>query len=218
MLFSRCVVGNKILVDISHDNLVRISRRTYLTITVSTRKTKSTFKVPMKSTFASTIHSFFIRTSKSRSRLGVLNIFKINIENTWWSSLFLNFTLYHYSNSEAGIVLRLFLIFRDFEPRCSYKIVLIKKKECIDSRSICAYPTCGRSLPRKKTFLISSSLISFISSSILILILILLLLLLLILAICRWWCGLTHSGHFRDILNHVPANETPTIVGGFVEL
>ena len=32
--------------------------------------------------------------------------------------------------SEAGIVLSLFLIFNDFEPRCSYKIVLIKK-ECI---------------------------------------------------------------------------------------
>ena len=30
---------------------------------------------------------------------------------------------------EAGIVLSLFLIFSDFEPRCSYKIVLIKK-EC----------------------------------------------------------------------------------------
>ena len=28
---------------------------------------------------------------------------------------------------EAGIVLSLFLIFADFEPRCSYKIVLIKK-------------------------------------------------------------------------------------------
>ncbi len=32
-------------------------------------------------------------------------------------------------NSEAGIVLSLFLIFGDFEPRCSYKIVLIKKRE-----------------------------------------------------------------------------------------
>ena len=29
---------------------------------------------------------------------------------------------------EAEIVLNLFLIFRDFEARCSYKIVLIKKK------------------------------------------------------------------------------------------
>ena len=29
---------------------------------------------------------------------------------------------------EAGFVLSLFLIFGDFEPRCSYKIVLIKKK------------------------------------------------------------------------------------------
>ena len=30
--------------------------------------------------------------------------------------------------SEAGIVLSLFLIFGDFEPRCSYKTVLIKKE------------------------------------------------------------------------------------------
>ena len=29
--------------------------------------------------------------------------------------------------SEAGIVLSLFLIFGDFEPRCPYKIVLITK-------------------------------------------------------------------------------------------
>ena len=32
-------------------------------------------------------------------------------------------------DSAAGIVLSLFLIFGDFEPRCSYEIVLIKK-EC----------------------------------------------------------------------------------------
>ena len=30
-------------------------------------------------------------------------------------------------NSEAGILLSFFLIFGDFEPRCSYKIALIKK-------------------------------------------------------------------------------------------
>ena len=33
-------------------------------------------------------------------------------------------------NSEAGIFPSLFLIFSVFEPRCSYKIVLIKK-ECV---------------------------------------------------------------------------------------
>ena len=33
-------------------------------------------------------------------------------------------------NFEAGIVLRLFLIFGDFDPRCSHKIVLIKKECC----------------------------------------------------------------------------------------
>ena len=42
--------------------------------------------------------------------------------------MFLNFTLACAVDSEAGIVLSLFLIFTDFEPRCSYKIVLIKKK------------------------------------------------------------------------------------------
>ena len=33
-----------------------------------------------------------------------------------------------YINSEAGIVLCLFLIFGNFEPRCSYEIALIKKE------------------------------------------------------------------------------------------
>ena len=35
------------------------------------------------------------------------------------------------NNVEAGIVLNLILIFELFEPRCSYKIVLIKKKSVI---------------------------------------------------------------------------------------
>ena len=39
----------------------------------------------------------------------------------------LKFYLSSAINSEAGIVLSLFLIFSDFEPRCFYKIVLIKK-------------------------------------------------------------------------------------------
>ena len=60
--------------------------------------------------------------------LYALKMFLIKLENTWWSSLFLNFT-FCVINSEAGIVPSLFLIFDDFEPRCSYKIVLIKK-EC----------------------------------------------------------------------------------------
>ena len=34
------------------------------------------------------------------------------------------------ANFEAGIVLNLILIFELFEARCSYKIVLIKRKEC----------------------------------------------------------------------------------------
>ena len=38
--------------------------------------------------------------------------------------MFLNFALC--INSEAGMVLSMFLIFGGFEPRCSYKIVLIK--------------------------------------------------------------------------------------------
>ena len=33
-------------------------------------------------------------------------------------------------DSAAGIVLSLFLIFGDFEPRCSYEIVLMKK-QCV---------------------------------------------------------------------------------------
>ena len=41
--------------------------------------------------------------------------------------MFLNFALC--INSEAGMVLSMFLIFGGFEPWCSYKIVLIKK-EC----------------------------------------------------------------------------------------
>ena len=41
--------------------------------------------------------------------------------------MFLNFILCHSIHADAGIVLSLFLIFGNFEPRCSYKIVLIKK-------------------------------------------------------------------------------------------
>ena len=36
------------------------------------------------------------------------------------------FELFLKEHSEAGLVLSMFLIFGDFEPRCSYKIVLIK--------------------------------------------------------------------------------------------
>ena len=39
-----------------------------------------------------------------------------------------------YINSEAGIVLCLFLIFGNFEPRCSYEIALIKKKSVYGRR------------------------------------------------------------------------------------
>ena len=34
--------------------------------------------------------------------------------------------------SEAGNVLNLFLFLANFQPQCSYKIVLIKRKECFD--------------------------------------------------------------------------------------
>ena len=56
----------------------------------------------------------------------VLKLFLINKENTWWSSLLL--ILHSAINSEAGIVLSLFLIFGDFEPGCSYKDCSYKKK------------------------------------------------------------------------------------------
>ena len=38
------------------------------------------------------------------------------------------------TSPEVGIVLSLFLIFDDFEPRCSYKIVLKKKSVYSDRR------------------------------------------------------------------------------------
>ena len=40
-----------------------------------------------------------------------------------------------YINSEVGIVLNLFLIFADFERRCFYEILLIKK-ECSSGQII----------------------------------------------------------------------------------
>ena len=46
----------------------------------------------------------------------------LNIVNT---SMFFNFTLFH--SFWGWIVISLFLIFGDLEPRCSYKIVLITK-------------------------------------------------------------------------------------------
>ena len=48
----------------------------------------------------------------------LLFLFLINIIKKWWSPMFLDFNY-----SEAGIVLSLFSIFGDFEPRCFYKIV-----------------------------------------------------------------------------------------------
>ena len=53
-----------------------------------------------------------------------LKLFLINIEDTWWSSMVLNFTFCHYS--EAGMILSLFLNFDDFEPRFSYELFLLK--------------------------------------------------------------------------------------------
>ena len=73
-------------------------------------------------------------------RIFVLKLFLINIENTCWSSMFLNFTLYH-QFLDFGIVLSLFLIFGDFEPRCSYKIVLIKK-ECRRRHGLLNFQFC----------------------------------------------------------------------------
>ena len=45
-------------------------------------------------------------------------------------------------DSEAGIVLSLFLIFGDFEPRCYYKIVLIKKVHLPSAPLIKIFSNC----------------------------------------------------------------------------
>ena len=57
-------------------------------------------------------------------------------------------------NSEAGIVLSLFLIFGDFEPQCFYKIVLIEILEY-------CYQYCYQYQPGKPTCQAFYSLISF---------------------------------------------------------
>ena len=43
------------------------------------------------------------------------------------------------ANFEAGIVLNLILIFELFEACCSYKIVLIKRKECSVCEAACKF-------------------------------------------------------------------------------
>ena len=63
---------------------------------------------------------FFFKLS-----LYVLKFFFVNIEYQMVKLDILKF--YCVIHSEAWIVLSLFLTFGDFEPRCSYKIVLIRR-------------------------------------------------------------------------------------------
>ena len=71
-----------------------------------------------------------------RSRFGV-DIFRLEVFNHFLSCFYTNFLLVQatcsilFSQFEAQIVLRLFLIFAHFQPRCSYKVCSYKKKKCI---------------------------------------------------------------------------------------
>ena len=58
-------------------------------------------------------------------------IFGANLGYFWLDTLFLPIQpliCLRFSNSRLRVVLKLFLFFGGFEPHCSYKIVLIKKK------------------------------------------------------------------------------------------
>ena len=81
------------------------------------------------------INHFYIKNSKFRLRPGLV---VFNISPISASKFVLKIVLNKHReymvkldvlDSEAAIVLSLFLFFGDLKPRCSYKIVLIKK-EC----------------------------------------------------------------------------------------